>query len=51
MSDYWKFQRRYQIITSLIERMQKYANRGVTIVDAPDGALDWEIDYSQMDFH
>jgi len=47
---YWRFQGHYRIITSLIERMQKYARRGVTIVDAPDGALDWVIDYCRVDY-
>jgi hypothetical protein len=56
------FQQRYPIMTSLIERMQKYARRGVAIVDAPVGegvsggsgsrvcALDWVVKwYHPMD--
>tara|TARA_B110000971_G_scaffold149112_1_gene152429 strand:- start:495 stop:746 length:252 start_codon:yes stop_codon:yes gene_type:complete len=33
--------RRYDFITKLIERMQKYDNRGVSIDDAPEGVLGW----------
>jgi hypothetical protein len=40
------FQRRYPIITSLVERMHKYSRRGVTIVDAPVGeGVSWGVDF------
>jgi hypothetical protein len=44
MSRSWfDFQHRFLFLTKLIERTQKYAKRGVRIVDPPPGALEWNI--------
>ena len=44
MSRSWfDFQHRFLFLTKLIERMQKYAKRGVRIVDPPPGALEWNV--------
>ena len=40
---WYDFQHRFLFLTKLIERMQKYAKRGVRIVDPPPGALEWNI--------
>ena len=37
------FVARYIFLTKLVERMQKYNERGVAIDDPPKGALDWEV--------
>lgn len=51
VDDINRFLRHYAIITKLITRMQKYSARGVTIADAPVGALDWVVcQYSWMDY-
>ena len=40
---WYDFQHRFLFLTKLIERMQKYAKRGVRIVDPPPGALEWNV--------
>ena len=40
---WFDFLHRFLFLTKLIERMQKYAKRGVRIVDPPPGALEWNI--------
>ena len=40
---WFDFQHRFLFLTKLIERMQKYAKRGVRIVDPPPHALEWNV--------
>jgi hypothetical protein len=37
------FASKYTFLTTLIKRMQKYARRGVEILDPPSGALEWDV--------
>ena len=40
---WYDFQDRYIFLIKLVERLQKYDERGVTFDDAPEGALGWKV--------